>query len=106
MPNHKNSHDENRSKVCLLCFQKGSSMKSLVPSKEILKRVQNFFIENYDPSDLKMPAGLCSSCRLKLNKKEQKSKGERLPIFEPWQPNCSQSRKVKKARKRSKESQV
>ena len=74
MSKNKKSHDENRSKVCLMCFQKGSSMISLVPSKEILKRVQNFFIENYDPSDLKMPAGLCSGCRLKLTKKEQKSK--------------------------------
>ena len=41
-----------------------------------LKRIQDFFIENYDPSDLKMPCGLCACCRLKLEKMEIKKLGK------------------------------
>ena len=64
------THDENRSKVCLLCFQKGNSMVSLISRPTDLHRVKTFFIEDYNASDLKMPSGLCAACRKKLERKE------------------------------------
>ena len=82
MPTTSKTHDENRSKVCLLCFQKGSTMRS-AGSPENLTRIQEYFFENYDPSDLKLPIGICGCCRQKLlnleNKKLGKDKDKPLP---------------------------
>ena len=82
MPTTSKTHNENRSKVCLLCFQKGSTMRS-AGSPENLTRIQEYFFENYDPSDLKLPIGICSCCNRKLlnleNKKLGKDKDKPLP---------------------------
>jgi hypothetical protein len=67
MPNTSKTHNENRSKVCLLCFQKGSTMRS-AESPENLTRIQEYFFENYDPSDLKLPNGICSCCKAKVGR--------------------------------------
>ena len=71
------THAQNRSKVCLLCFQKfpKPNMRS-AESPVNLRRIQEFFMEDYDPSDLKMPSGLCSCCHLKLDKMESKKLGK------------------------------
>ena len=69
------THSENRSKVCLICFQKGSTMRS-TESPSNLKRIQEFFMINYDPSDLKMPGGLCACCNKKLERMEIKKLGK------------------------------
>ena len=54
------THREFRSLVCLLCFQKGSSMRKITDS--ILIKVQKFFFENFDINDPKLPCGCCSHC--------------------------------------------
>ena len=69
----KKTHSENRSKVCLVCFQKGSpkAMQNAGAAAN-LKRIKEFFLENYDPTDLKMPNGLCVCCVNKLLKKDKR----------------------------------
>ena len=44
MPTSK-THNENRSKVCLLCFKKDSTMRS-AESPEALTRIQEYSFEN------------------------------------------------------------
>ena len=72
------THAQNRSKVCLICFQKGSTMRS-TESPQNLKRISEFFMENYDPYDLKMPNGLCQCCSKKLERMETKNSESTLP---------------------------
>ena len=69
------THDENRSKVCLICFQKDTTMRS-TESPQNLPRIKEFFMKNYDPSDLKLPKGLCQCCRKKLENLEKKKIGK------------------------------
>ena len=61
MPNQAKTHEANRYLVCLICFKKGSSMKKI--SGIILKRVQDYFYEEFDPNDEKLPNGICARCR-------------------------------------------
>ena len=73
------SHDENRAKVCLICFQKN---KNMIPAENptLLKRIQEFFFENYCPSDLKLPSAICATCKKKLQFKEARKLGdEKVP---------------------------
>ena len=55
------SHAQNRAKVCLLCFQKGSSMT--VISGTVLTRIQVHFLTSYNSNDQKFPNGICTRCR-------------------------------------------
>ena len=63
MPKSALTHDQFRSKVCLICFQKYNpkSLKNIVGVT--LERVQRVYIENYDPSNQKLPNVICSDCR-------------------------------------------
>ena len=69
------THAQNRSKVCLVCFQKGTTMRS-AESPQNINNIQEFFMENYNPLDLKMPSGLCMCCLNKLRKMEIKKLGK------------------------------
>ena len=74
MSNKALSHTENRAKVCLLCFQKGSDM---MPARRgsILARIWKYFIKNYDPNEEYLPSAVCDRCRqilLKIEKKKKK----------------------------------
>ena len=82
MPKSANSHNENRAKVCSLCFQKHplKNMRS-TDSPVNLKSIKEFFIETYCPLDLKMPSGICTSCKTKLQHKEDKKLEVSFPNF-------------------------
>ena len=83
----KKSHLENRSKVCLVCFQKGSpKVMQNAGAAANLKRIQEFFLENYDPTDLKLPNGLCTSCMNKLLMKDKRKKWEKENKEAPQPP--------------------
>ena len=66
MANYVKNHTQNRAKVCLLCFQKGSSMTQI--TGVVLKRVQTYFMENYNPLNMQMPNGICTRCRVMIGK--------------------------------------
>lgn len=56
-------HNLARTKVCLLCFRKGSF--SIIGKEDLLKTVQQL-IHNYDEYDRRLPTSLCASCRTAL----------------------------------------
>ena len=72
------THNENRALVCLVCFQKGASMGNIVGVTH--SRIIKYFMEDFDPSDLKLPNGICSHCRIILLKLE---KGEPAALNDP-----------------------
>ncbi|KAK6168742.1 hypothetical protein SNE40_019927 [Patella caerulea] len=82
MPKGPLSHTDNRSKVCISCFQKCSSMSS-TDGEKILSRIRTSYISNYDPEDAQLPRAVCTRCRNLLLKIE---KGERDPqeLREPF----------------------
>ena len=66
------THAESQSHVCLLCFQKGSSMLKIANVN--LQRVKKYFLEDFDPNDSKLPNRICTRCRNLLGKVENGSK--------------------------------
>ena len=78
MPNTGSTHGQNRSKVCLFCFQKGSTMFPITGLT--LQRVKTHFLANFDPSDQKMPISICSRCRNMLNAVEHSDEKKRIKV--------------------------
>ena len=77
------SHEENRFKVCAVCFQKAK----YTITDTVLSRIREFFTSNYDLSNNHMPAGICSKCRSDLldisnGKKTQDSLPSPYPFHE------------------------
>jgi len=56
------SHDENRLKVCAVCFEKAKYPITDI----ILSRIRQFFMPSYDLSNDQVPSGICSKCRSDL----------------------------------------
>ena len=54
MPNKTPSNTQNRAKVCLLRFQKGSDMV-LARRGSIIARIWKYFFENYGPKNNYLP---------------------------------------------------
>ena len=65
----KRNHSDNRKLVCLLCFQKGSSMTMI--ANKTLDRVKTYWFENYESNDERLPNGICGRCRILLEKVEK-----------------------------------
>ena len=57
------THDENRHKVCVVCFQKGGY--TITPI--VLQRIQRYFIEDFDLKEECCPAAICGKCRADLH---------------------------------------
>lgn len=53
------THDENRHKVCIICFEKAS----YPITNTINQRIKDYFIENYDINEDCCPAAICGRCR-------------------------------------------
>ena len=56
------THDENRHKVCVVCFQKGGYPITPI----VLQRIQRNFIEDFDLNEECCPAAICGKCRSDL----------------------------------------
>ena len=61
MPNKAQTHEQNRGKVCLICLKKGNSMSNI--AGVTYSRVKAFYLSNYDPSDDRLPNGICGRDR-------------------------------------------
>lgn len=87
MPNAL-THDQCRLQICLMCGQKGSSMKEILPGSVLLQRVNKYQISNYSPDNLKLPKGICARDRkLLLDVDSQKLPTDRVqdpPDFSEW----------------------
>ena len=66
------SHDENRGKICLICFNKPASISEI--TDVTLERVKKHFLPEYNPSDEKFPTGICNHYRLLLVKIDKNEK--------------------------------
>lgn len=73
---HALSHDENRLKVCLLCFWKKKDMFPL--TKTLKSNFENLY-ENY-VDDSNLPGALCCTCRRNLYRAKENEK-RKLPDF-------------------------
>ena len=69
-------HEKSRSSLCLVCNDRATS--TIKPGSALLSHVQNFLVENYNPCDLRLPCGMCDSCRIKLAKY---AKGDFAPVL-------------------------
>ena len=87
MPSPAKTHGQLHSSVCLICFQKGSSMLTLIEGLT-LTRLRKYFFAKYNPDDVKLPCRTCTRCR-NLLLKVDKGKLSNLPflillIFQHW----------------------
>jgi len=69
-------HEKSRSSLCLVCNDRATS--TIKPGSALLSHVQNFLVENYYPCDIRLPCGMCDSCRIKLAKY---AKGDFAPVL-------------------------
>lgn len=77
------THNENRSKVCLLCFGR-SKVMSLVQGK-LKSYVEKMY--EYDPCDERLPNAVCTTCKRKLYiVKDDTENTVKLSIFSDLEP--------------------
>lgn len=65
MPNYKKSHEENRKKVCVICFDKNKSVRPVTANQE---NVIQSTILGYRRSSMNFPSGICNTCRVYICK--------------------------------------
>jgi hypothetical protein len=62
MPHTQKTHDENRCRVCVICFRK---CDRLLTDKHKLYIIHNVFAK-FKEEEHTLPTGICSSCRVKI----------------------------------------
>ena len=62
------SHEDNCTKVCLICFKKTTTRPI---TGVTLERVKTYFLASYDPSTGIYPTGICANHRNVLNSIQQ-----------------------------------
>ena len=66
MPHHKLTHEENRSKVCAVCYCKSGSKASRKVSDKLEVVIKDKVFKDYDKKDTRFPSGLSSDCNFSL----------------------------------------
>ena len=69
-------HNERRSKLCVVCC---SHAKQMTP--KFANLVETFLIEGYSVIDIRLPSGLCSTCRSHLGRIDRGHFKYSLPNF-------------------------
>ena len=66
MPHHQLTHEENRAKVCAVCYCKsGSKATRQVSAREVVA-IKELVYEGYNMCDERFPTGLCDTCHFCL----------------------------------------
>ena len=66
MPHHQLTHEENRAKVCAVCYSKsGSKATRQVSAREVVA-IKELVYEGYNMCDERFPTGLCDTCHFCL----------------------------------------
>lgn len=60
------THDEPRSSICLLCFNKTKEIRVVKCDQEQL--IRQYFIANYNSVDRRFPNAVCGKCRKIIQK--------------------------------------
>ena len=66
MPTVKLSHDENRVKICAVCYGRSGSKVTQKVTDYLEPSMKTFLFADYDKSDPRFPIGLCTTCRISL----------------------------------------
>ena len=66
MPNFAKNHCQSRKCVCILCMKK--SRETITPGAK--KRIRGLISEEIDFDDVRVPQGICTSCRMSLIKRD------------------------------------
>ena len=85
-------HSEARKKVCVVCYNKASSLLSF----PLVKVVQEFVFKNYSLENPHLPSGICNSCRRTLSEYKNGNTKRTLPVITDYNPGtrvltCGQS---------------
>ena len=62
MPHCSKTHEENRTRLCLICFNKGKTMRLL--NDEAYNLIEKFVLKGFDRGDHRLPSAICGTCRL------------------------------------------
>lgn len=76
------THEQNRLKVCLLCFKKKSNLR--VISEKFAKVIRNHSLPYYDRHDEKYPKTMCHSCRIILTQHEKGEKNCNIKVLHDY----------------------
>lgn len=80
------THEENRYKLCLICLKKS---KVIIEVKGAIKEKIVALCSEYDPNDERLPAALCTVCKIKvyrLFKEKKKSIKLKLSDYSKFVP--------------------
>ena len=66
MPHKALTHDENRAKVCAVCYCKSGSKATRKVSDQHEAAIKDLVFEGYNKNDSKFPSGLCDTCHFSL----------------------------------------
>lgn len=78
--NMKNTHEQNRLKICILCFHKVKSAKLL--NNPLKKIVKECFLPNYDEQNEMYPKVLCGGCYRALYRCKNGENFPKIPVHE------------------------
>lgn len=75
-------HDENRNRVCVICYRKGSRKLSSTD----INAIQDYVIDGYSPENSNFPKAMCNGCFFILNKKRN-GIDVNLPMCDNYDPD-------------------
>lgn len=85
VPNHKFTHEENRSKICTPCGHKivngKRSLKRFSVTENLLNLIKKFVNGDFDISNSTFPLSVCNSCRNTLNEYGKKVFNRPCPVM-------------------------
>lgn len=80
MPRPLKSHENCRLLVCLLCFGKTKTMRSITPAMQTT--IENHFLNGYNTDDIRLPTVLCNTCRLVVAEYEKGDFSRTINLFD------------------------
>ena len=66
MPHFKLSHEENRAKICAVCYGRSGSKATQRVTAILEQGLRSLVFSDYRVSDERFPSGVCTTCRLSL----------------------------------------
>lgn len=81
---HDLEHNKCRSRVCILCYRKGTRSLSLTD----VGAIQEFVIEGYSVDNYLFPSAICNGCYLILSKKRN-GQNVKFPEVDTYDPGVS-----------------
>ena len=104
MPTFKLSHEDNRAKVCAVCYGRSGRKADQRVTQKLEIGIKSFVFAQYDVSDERFPSGVCTTCRCSLlghiNAKSKMDSEAPRKLLVP-DPNCFEVKLKKMTRSTS-----